>query len=272
VAGGRVSRSSRVDTLSLFPEVRKRLRELLAELDEAEWKRPMVCPGWDVKDVALHLLGGEISNLSRRRDGVDLGPEPGRDLAEWLHAHNEAWVRATRFVGNRTLIELLDVCGAAFEDFLATLDLDEVSAHVFWAGDEAVPVWLDVAREYTERWVHQQQIRDACGRPGLDDGRLLGPVIATFVHALPHAYRDVQAPPGTAVELRVTGAGVWHVLRAADRWELVDGAHPSPGATVTADGDTTWRLFTRNPLARSPAIDGDVALGGVMLGAVAIVA
>lgn len=31
--------------------------------------RPTVDPSWTVKDIAAHLLGGDISNLSRRRDG-----------------------------------------------------------------------------------------------------------------------------------------------------------------------------------------------------------
>ncbi len=32
---------------------------------------------------------------------------------------------------------------------------------VSWAGPEPAPVWLDVAREFTERWHHQQHIRAA---------------------------------------------------------------------------------------------------------------
>lgn len=264
----------KVDTVALFPEVRQGLTELLAGLDEAEWLLPTVCPGWDVKDVALHLLGVEIHNVSRRRDGVATGPGPGEDLVEWLNAHNEAWVRGCRNIGDRLLIELLDFAGAAFESHLAGVDLDESSAHVSWAGDDPVPMWLDVARECTERWVHQQQIRDACGRPGLNGPEFAGPVIRTLVHALPRTYRHVHTSEGTAVELRVAGAGggIWHVARGADRWELAAGAHSDAAAVVTTDVDGAWRLFTRNPLGRSPDIDGDAALGAVMLEAVAIVA
>ena len=36
---------------------------------------------------------------------------------------------------------------------------------VNWAGPEPAPIWLDPAREYTERWVHQQHIRDAVRNP-----------------------------------------------------------------------------------------------------------
>src|SRR5580704_10226326 len=41
---------------------------LLAELGEDDWARPIAAPGWSVKDVAAHLLGGDIWILSGKRD------------------------------------------------------------------------------------------------------------------------------------------------------------------------------------------------------------
>jgi hypothetical protein len=52
---------------------------------------------------------------------------------------------------------------------------------------------LELAREYTERWLHQQHIRDAVGAPGQTDPRFLAPVLATFAHAFPVALRRVTA-------------------------------------------------------------------------------
>ena len=230
-----------------------------------------MCEGWDVKDVALHLLGGEISNVSRRRDGVSSGPGPGEDLVTWLNARNEEWVGAARVIGDRMLVELLDFAGEAFERYLATLDLEARTGHVSWVGDEPVPMWLDVAREYTERWVHQQQIRDAIGRPGLKEADLVGPCLRTFVHALPKAFRSVEAEAGTAVVLRVDGA-VWHVAASGREWVLTEGSHPAPAATVAMDVDTAWRLFTRNPAVGEVGVEGDEALAEVLRSAVAIVA
>jgi hypothetical protein len=93
---------------------------------------------------------------------------------------------------------------------------------VTWAGPEPAPVWLDVAREYTERWHHHQQIRDALGRPALTAPRLFAPVLDTLVRALPHTFRDVQAPDGTHVKLTITGdaGGVWSLVRD-ERWSLL---------------------------------------------------
>ena len=46
---------------------------------------------------------------------------------------------------------------------------------VAWAGESESENWFDVARDYTERWHHQQQIRDAVGRPGYAEPRFSGP-------------------------------------------------------------------------------------------------
>lgn len=183
-------------------------------------------------------------------------------------------MRAARFLGNGVLTELLDVSGAAFERYVATLDLDAPLGHVSWASEGPVPLWLDVARELTERWVHQQQIRDAVGRPGAREPELVHAVVATFVHALPVAYGDVVAEEGAAVELRVEGAGggAWHVVRKSSGWELASGSHPAPRALATVDVDDAWRLFTRNPHAREPRLEGDAELARPMRSAVAIVA
>ena len=54
----------------VFREDRAALVALLTELSPREWTLPTACTGWDVRDVALHVLGGDLGNISRRRDGV----------------------------------------------------------------------------------------------------------------------------------------------------------------------------------------------------------
>ncbi|HEX8858083.1 MAG TPA: maleylpyruvate isomerase N-terminal domain-containing protein [Actinomycetes bacterium] len=62
----------------LFPPERASVLQLLSSLDAGQWQAPTVCPGWSVKDVALHLLGGDIDLLSRRRDGHPATDAPTR--------------------------------------------------------------------------------------------------------------------------------------------------------------------------------------------------
>lgn len=59
----------------LFPEVARRLVELLRSLSAEEWHLPTVSSHRTVKDIASHLLGGSLRRLSVQRDGYrpDLG-------------------------------------------------------------------------------------------------------------------------------------------------------------------------------------------------------
>ena len=59
----------RIIIVDRFGPLRDHLLALLAELDEDDWARPTAAPGWSVKDVAAHLLGGDIAILSGKRDG-----------------------------------------------------------------------------------------------------------------------------------------------------------------------------------------------------------
>jgi hypothetical protein len=174
-------------------------------------------------------------------------------------------------------LDLLAATGPAVHAHLAGLDPFEPGEPVSWAGEAPAPNWLDVAREFTERRVHQQQILQAAGRPGLVQPRLLHPVLATFARALPRALRDADAPAGTVVLLHVTGpaGGRWHAVRHRDGWVLDDQAPAAPAATVVLDQDTAWRRFSKGldaEAARDRAVlDGDPALAGCVLEAVAII-
>lgn len=238
-----------LDVRDLFPELQGHLIALVSALSDEEWTHPTACPGWSVQDVTLHLLGVDLGYLSGRRDRYqdpwwrDVTGDTVADLAVF----NENWVRAARRLSPRLLCELLAVTGEALSRYHATLDLAALGQPVWWVGPGPAPVWLDIAREYTERWVHQQQIRDAVKQPGLKEPRFLGPVIATFVHALPRALHGAWAPTGTAVRLIVEGdaGGSWIAVRTQDRWFLGIHSGEEAHATVALDGDVAWRLWTR---------------------------
>jgi uncharacterized protein (TIGR03083 family) len=266
----------------LFQPERASLLELLASLGAEQWQAPTVCPGWSVKDVALHLLGDDIGLLSRHRDGVataDASREPGgfQELVACLDRLNQTWVEAARRISPRLLCELLAFTGEATWRYLASLDPSAVEARVSWIGPDPVPNWLDVAREYTERWTHQQQIRDAVGVPGLKQAEFTAPVLATFVHALPRAFAGAPAPAGTTVEVAVggQGGGRWVLTRTPNGWHLAAGAAAEPVARVALDAETAWRLWNKGigPAAAEAgvSISGDRALGRRVLDAVAII-
>ncbi|GAA0948353.1 maleylpyruvate isomerase family mycothiol-dependent enzyme [Virgisporangium aurantiacum] len=252
---------------------------LLRQLDADDWARPTVCPGWTVKDVAAHVLGDFVGRLSMHRDGVRVEhPRAGEAFPAFLDRINDEWVAATRRLSPAVLVDLLSSVGAAIVRFWQTVDLDAIGGSVRWAGPEAHPFWLDVAREYTEYWTHQQQICDATGRAGLADPRYVGPVIDTFLRALPHTLRDVTAPEGSTVRVTVTGpgGGGWTCPRGPARRRL-DGPAPArpPTAALDLDTDTTWRLCTRGITPEQAAararVDGDRRLATAALQIVSII-
>lgn len=262
----------------LFQPERAALLALLRGLSPAEWDRPTACSGWSVKDVALHILGGDIGNVSRRCDGVASPLPPNLDLVTGINLHNQRWVEAARMMSPGVICDLLAALGEQTHAYFNSLDPLAEGGPVSWAGPRPAPVWLDVAREYTERWHHQQHIRDAVRRPGLTERRFLHPVLATFVHALPHSFRDVPAPDGTVVQVRFSGdaGGEWALRRTEERWLLLAGTELSPSAGITIDQDAAWRLLTRGlgpaDARRLVRLEGDVRLAETVLDAVAIIA
>ena len=91
---------------------------------------------------------------------------------------------------------------------------------VSWAGEARSPVWFDVARELTERWHHQQQIRDAVGADPLTTREFLHPVLDTFMRALPFASRHVTADDGTLWKVEIGGPAGGYLVPAPRGWSL----------------------------------------------------
>lgn len=138
--------------------------------------------------------------------------------------------------------------------------------------------FVDVAREYTEYWVHQQQVRDAVGRPGANDERLTAAVTDTFMRAVPHALRHLDSDPGTCLQIGVTGpgSGIWTIERRKDTWGVDRGSPPQPAAAaIQLSSGCLWRVATRGITAETAreqtAISGDQALGSAVLNLVAII-
>lgn len=269
-----------IQVVHLFPETLDALVDLLTDLSLDDWQRPTVCAGWTVKDIAAHLLGGEIGILSRKRDGHAYSGSPimdWHDLVALINDLNDTWVKTTRRLSPRLLCDLLRFSGEQVNRYFASLDPEALGGPVDWASPEPAPVWLDLAREYTERWHHQQQIRDATARPGLNGPRYLAPVLDAFVRALPRTYAEVQAEDGALVTLEITGASGnrWHLLREGGTWQLYLDADVSALATVSLDEDVAWRLFTKgikSEAARARAvIEGDERLALPVLGMISII-
>ena len=237
-------------TAHLFAPLNDELVALLRGLSADEWNAPTVAGAWTVKDVAAHLLDTTMRRLSMHRDGHEPPPRDAPSLSAIVNGMNAEGVSYAHRLSPAMLIDLHARYGAQLAEFFESLDpFSDAKWSVSWAGDEQSPMWFDIARELTEKWHHQQQIRDAVGRVPLYE-KYLEPVIETFVRALPFTYRDVA----------VDGAVVLRVDDAA--WTLVDGVMylgetERPVTRITLTGDRAWRVFTRQKIDPRAVIEGD---------------
>lgn len=272
-----------IETIELFPPLHAELIALLRQLAPEDWFKPTPAAGWSVKDMVAHLLDTDMRRLASQRDHHRvMPPTPITDhasLVAYLNQLNAEWVVAAQRISPRLLTEWLAIIGPQVYELFKPLDpLAETGIGVGWAGETRSANWFDIAREYTEKWHHQQHIREAVGAPLLNERRWLHPALDTFVRGLPHTYRDIPAPDGTQVVVAITGdaGGDWTLVRQAQHWHLYRGAAAEPAALVRIDQDAAWRLFTKgltSAEARQGAtIEGDQQLGSQLLLLLAIMA
>jgi uncharacterized protein (TIGR03083 family) len=271
-----------INTVDLLPTMDDMLFSLLRSLTPDEWQAQTIAKQWKVKDVVAHLLDGNIRNLSILRDGY-FGESPViqsyQDLVDFLNRLNADWVRAMKRVSPSMLIAMLELTGPPYYQFYKSLDPYAQSGFaVDWAGETASQNWFHIAREYTEKWLHPQQIRDAVNKPGLMVREYYHPLISTYLMALPHTYRHIDAPAGTTIAIIIsTDIGdTWHVVRTADAWELVSTPQNPPASSVIIDPDTAWKLFSKSwrpaDVLGRVTITGDTALGRQALEMVSVMA
>jgi hypothetical protein len=272
----------------LFRELNGHLARLLRSLATEDWHRPTASSGRNVKDIASHLLDGSVRRLSVQRDGYSPPDAPAgfsssQELVAYLHRVNGDWTGATRRISPRLLVEWIGRAGEELGDFFEGLDPFAPALYpVAWAGEQRSANWFDVAREYTEKWHHTQQIFEAVGKPSTITNRhLMHPCLDTFLRALPFTFRQVEADEGTAVGVTIRGeaGGDWYLVRNEGRWQQVLEAKGLPTARVSLGQDSAWKLFTKRmdrqvALARFPdiAIEGDRELGLHVLNMVCVMA
>ena len=264
----RIGEAPAVDVRGSLTAQRGRLLSLLTSLSDAQWAAPTAAPQWSVKDTALHLLDVDLSWLARERDDDQSGLVPAfadhEAFVRGLAQRNQRWVDGTRPLSPRLITGLLGWSGEQLDAYLGAVDLAGPSS-VYWAGD--VPLWFDLAREFTERWVHYRQIREAV-RPAEDDqpqDEYLPLVLRTFIWGFPHQYL-APAPAGTVIALDIPGAGAWTLTRTATGWSLDEGRAAAPAAGLRISGEAAWRLLTGAPYdARQAQLSGDLALAEPLL-------
>ena len=145
-----------IETAHLIREVDELLIPLLRGLQPEDWGKPTV-GHWTVRDVAAHLLDSAVRRLSLDRDRHQ-PPTPDRDLSDYrelvgyLNDLNAIWVKAAERLSPQVMTDLLAQICPQVADYFEKLDPEaEALFPVSWAGEVSSKVWMDVAREFTER-------------------------------------------------------------------------------------------------------------------------
>jgi uncharacterized protein (TIGR03083 family) len=277
----RVKSLPRIFTAHLFPDLEARLIELLRGLAPEDWEKQTLAPKWKVKDVAAHLLDTQIRKLAAARHGYKsenskkLSPD---QLVALINHLNAEGVRAYSQLSPDELISWMESASRDSAKYHRLIDpFARAMFPVSWAGEEESANWFDTAREFTERWHHQQQIRLAVNKPGIMTREFYFPVLDCFMRALPYAYRTVPGKPGTLAQFNIAGecGGSWYLFRSGDAWRLVSSAIGEKISETTIPQEIAWRIFTKG-ITREAAksqvhVTGDAEIGLHILGMVSIV-
>jgi hypothetical protein len=278
-----ISKSLVLSIPTLFRPLDHLLISFLRNLSPADWQKQTSARAWSVKDVVSHLLDGNLRTLSIQRDR-HFGDKPPEDstykgMVQWLNMMNAEWIKATRRLSPEVLIMLHDSTGPMVSSYYESLEpYEEAIFSVQWAGENTSNNWMHLAREYTEKWHHQQQIREAFENRELLAPLYFIPYIDTSLLGLPFHFQKIDSPETTTVQIHITGEidSYWTLRQSGSRWELSKEETASPDAYVGLTPDHAWKLFSRNIRAADvlPAceIHGDQDLAKHALNLVAVMA
>lgn len=257
--------------VAALDEVWDALVNLAAELAIEDWTAPTDCPGWTVKDIYAHIIGTESMLLGRPAPAVELPanlPHVRNDMGRF----NETWVLS---YNERSGSELLGDLGEVITErraSLAGMGQDAFDA-LAWtpAGEDTYGRFMRI--RVMDQWFHEQDIREAVGRPGHLDGRAPQVVLDELTAAIGYVVgKKAGVPEGTSVRIDLKGpmSHRWDV-EVTDRARVVDWMSGEPTLTITMPGATFCRVAGGrrawdHPWVRSATvIEGDDELAAQVL-------
>jgi uncharacterized protein (TIGR03083 family) len=246
------------------------ISSLLEGLSDDAWGLPTACPGWTVQDQLSHLVGPEALFLGRPQPAA---PPPGAPrpahVRNDLGARNEAEVDYRRpWPGAAVLEEFREVTALRLEQ-LRALDEEDLDEPSWTPTGEGTYRDLLAMRAF-DAWVHEQDIREALGRPGHLEGAAARHALTSCFQAMPYVVaRKAGAPEGSTVRFLVDGptSGTLDVEVVGGRGLVATAGLSCPTATVAADFVTYTRVACgrADPASALAAgrirLQGDLALG-----------
>jgi hypothetical protein len=123
---------------------------------------------------------------------------------------------------------------------------DDSRFSVLWAGESKSKNWFDYGREYTEHWIHQQQIRDALNINPLDNEKYLNAVLEILIRCLPVTYENIDRPLGTKLKIETTGSFFKeYYLIKDEKWNLYRGSNESVDTAIMIDNLILCKMLSK---------------------------
>lgn len=250
---------------------------LARELTDDEWATPTALAGWTTGDVVAHISWIEMVLLGE----VD----PPHDV-DWT-----AFPHITTDFGRLTEVPV-DLRRSWSREQILTELADALARRrtALFEGDQDADREVAGLRGPTtqgkllrtrifDTWVHEQDIRQAIGRPGHLDAPGAQATAAQLIPALPMVWvKRAEAGPGEALALDVTAPGVVFSVSAVVAEDGRGSVVPGLVAPATVTLSMPWSTYLDLAAGRRPVADvrdsieiqGDVARADVVLAAFAV--
>jgi len=244
---------------------------LAGDLAPGDWSHATDLPGWTVKDVYAHIIGIESVLLGRQGPGIVV-PDGLPHVRNELGRANEAWVLAYRpCSGSEVLADLAEVVTER-RAMLARTDAAAFDAPSWTpAGEDTYGRFMRI--RVMDQWFHEQDVREAVGRPGHLSGLAPEVVLDELSSAMGYVVgKQANFPEGSSVRINLRGpmSHRWDIA-VTDRARIVDQLSGEPTVTITMPGATFCRIAGgrrewNHPWVRSAiVVYGDHDLGDQLL-------
>lgn len=232
------NRITRPEARVIAEEEFRRFAALMASLTPAEWELPTDCTEWDVRKVALHMLGSGEAQASfptfvhQLRKGMPLNKEI--DSHHWVDGMNELQIRERAHLSNDEVVAQLTAIGPkAVKGRWKTPPPMRYVPIPFGPpiGWTSLKYLLDVG--FTrDVWAHRVDICKATGREmqltADHDGRLVADIVREWTSIYDHPYELVlEGPAGGKFDNGVGGERV--DIDAIDFVRVLSGRLPGTG-------------------------------------------
>jgi uncharacterized protein (TIGR03083 family) len=235
------------------------LIDLGQSMRDADFDRPTDCPGWTVKDVYSHVAGVEAFLSGQPAPEVTV---PAYDhLTRPAQQVTEPMVEVRRGTPGPDIVEEL---GHLYQERLAilygaNLDLDSEFRGVFGVA----PLRDSLGTRVLDIWTHEQDVREALGRPGNLDSPAAAVAMERFAMGVPMVVaKRAGVAPGESVIFDITGPVVGRIgVRVEEVDGKVRGIPLFTGEASTGpetEGQTTSITMSTHAFARRAAGRGGV--------------